>query len=435
MNSLKTFRGDSFQECLLDVYAEFGEGAKILHSREVTESRWFGLRKIRYVEITAAKPEIETVTESKLTQINNQNLDHNKNQIKPPPNATQNLTSNATQNFTPNATQNLTPNATQNFTQNATQDNSDGGSKSVKREVRGVLDQAGFVSSFFEVGNRRKDLVNFGGEVGGIGGGGIDGGNVGVEVSVGVNDGKLLRSSEELVDGWRRLCLDDMNPTLLQRNLFMMFEEIVCFGGAIELGGGCRVVALAGATGVGKTSTAVKLAAYYKLRLGYKVGLLTTDVFRIAAAEQLQRYADMLEIQFETASGADKVQTALRKLIDCDLVLVDTPGTNPLNEVKLRSINAVLRAANANEVHLLLPATSSLPVFLDTMNRFAILQPTGLTLTKLDEAVGISDVYKMLKSNRLPLKFFTLGQNIAEDIELAGAARLVSLYQQQSNKI
>jgi flagellar biosynthesis protein FlhF len=142
----------------------------------------------------------------------------------------------------------------------------------------------------------------------------------------------------------------------------------------------------------------------------------------------------MLGIQCETASGADRIQTALRKLSSCELILIDTPGTNPLNESKLRGIASVLTEANVDEVYLLLSATSSLSALLDTINRFSIVQPTGLTLTKLDEAVGISDVYKMLKMNKLPLKFFTTGQNITEDIEVASAARLASLYQQPTTE-
>ncbi|MDR1478722.1 MAG: hypothetical protein LBJ00_07245 [Planctomycetaceae bacterium] len=353
--NIKTFRGDSFQDSLDKVYAEFGEGVKILHSREVTESRWFGLCKTRYFEVTAAEPEIEIEPKIKSKQSN--------------PTA---------QKFAP----------------------------------KQIYDKSIQNNLYRESHSDNRVLIN----------------------EFNSNGGVNLSNAVEVVPigCWRRMELGEMNPTLLQRNLLMMLDEVVCFGGPIDFRSGRRITAaLVGATGVGKTSTIAKIAAYYKLHESRRVGLLTMDVFRIAAADQLQKYADMLEIQFETASGTDKIQTALRKLSDCELILIDTPGTNPINDAKLRGINSVLREVNVDEVHLLLSATSSLPVMIDTINRFSILNPTGLTLTKLDEAVGISDVYKMLKSNKLPLKFFTLGQNISEDIEVAGSARLVNLYQQQ----
>ncbi|MDR0391061.1 MAG: hypothetical protein LBH59_04070 [Planctomycetaceae bacterium] len=376
--NIKTFQGDSFQDGLDKVYAEFGERAKILHSREVVVSRWFGLRKIRYVEITAAKPDdLETEqkqkTESKAKSIylNNQNFDLNPTQNK------------STQQKT------IREPDLENY------------------NLQNKFSNKNFNATFIETNNQANRQV----------------GNR--------RRGEMFGSGVVPLGGWRRFELSDMNPTLLQRNLLMMFDEMVSFGGPIDFSSGHRVVvALVGATGVGKTSTIAKIAAYYKLRESRRVGLLTTDVFRIAAADQLQRYADMLEIQFETVSGTDRVQAALGRLVDCELILIDTPGANPLNEVKLRGINSILDEANVDEVHLLLSATSNLPVLLETINCFALLRPTGVTLTKLDEAVGISDVYKMLKSNKLPLKFFTLGQNITEDIEVAGSARLVSIYQQ-----
>jgi flagellar biosynthesis protein FlhF len=430
--NIKTFQGDSFQEGLDKVYAEFGTRAKILHSREVVQSRWFGLRKIRYVEITAAK---QDHTENENKQKNETNVETNKINFAEP-----NIEINSTTDTNTEAGTEYKPElfrlGNKNFDRNLTRNNSTTQNSSIyesdldNQNLQNKFSREHTNELFFEANNWTnnrtndqlknppqdqlsdsvQDRVRFGSGVQRVG-----------EMKIGFVP----------IGGWRRMELSELNPTLLQRNLLMLMEEFVQFGGPIDFSLGRRVVvALVGATGVGKTSTIAKLAAYYKLREGRRVGLLTSDVFRIAAVDQLQRYADMLEIEFETVSGADRVQAALRRLVGCELVLIDTPGVNPLNGVKLCGINSILGAAKANEVHLLLSVTSSLPVLLETLNRFAILCPTGVTLTKLDEAVGISEVYKMLKSNQLPLKFFTLGQNISEDIEVAGAARLVSLYQQ-----
>ncbi|MDR1485523.1 MAG: hypothetical protein LBT09_11960 [Planctomycetaceae bacterium] len=393
--NIKTFQGNSFQEGLDKVYAEFGEQAKILHSREVIESRWFGLLKKKYVEITAAEPDkFEKEFENKI-----------KNKFA---NDTKNSVENETENESLSESQS-THKSNQIFDRQPIGNKLNTNRSDYDFDLGNCNCSDG---SFFETNNRGQKTTTFPPKDQ----------RLRSDVISGLGGGVFL-------GGWRRMELCDMNPTLLQRNLLMMFDEFVCFGGAIDFSSGSRVVALVGSTGVGKTSTIAKLAAHYKLRESCRVGLLTTDVFRIAAADQLRRYADMLDVPFETVSDADRVQAALKRLGVCDLVLIDTPGMNPLNVLKLRGTDSILRNAGVDEVHLLLSATSSLPVFSEAINRFSILSPTGLTLTKLDEAVGISELYKMLKLNNLPLKFFTFGQNISEDIEVAGAARLVSLYQ------
>ena len=227
---------------------------------------------------------------------------------------------------------------------------------------------------------------------------------------------------------WRRMSSDQLNPTVLQRSLIALFEEIVSFGGPIDLSGGKRkTVALLGPTGVGKTATLAKIAAHYRLKEFKRVGFVTTDTFRVAAAEQLQKYAEMFDCPMETVPEPFRMKSALQRLADCDLVLLDTPGTNPKNAAKLRMLAAMLDAAPVDEVHLLLPAVSGAAVLVESLRRFEALVPTGLTITKLDEAVGLADLYQLLKVNRLPLRFLTMGQNVTEDIEAAGPVRLASL--------
>lgn len=223
------------------------------------------------------------------------------------------------------------------------------------------------------------------------------------------------------------MTIEQLNPTVLQRGLIDRFQKMVRFAGPIDLQPGSRrIVAFLGATGVGKTSMIAKIAAHYKLKEFKKVGLLTMDLFRIAATEQLRKYAEMLDIPLETASNPDRLAVALRRLGDCDLVLFDTPGTNPKNAAKLQMLASALDAVRPDDVFLLLSATNGLTVLNDVVRRFEPLGTTGLILTKLDETAGLVDLYQFLKTNSLPLRFFSMGQNISEDIEVAAAPRLAS---------
>ena len=74
---------------------------------------------------------------------------------------------------------------------------------------------------------------------------------------------------------------------------------------------GPHVVALIGPTGVGKTTTIAKLAANLKLREKKNVGLITLDTYRIAAVDQLKRYADIIGAPLRVVAGSDDLRAAL----------------------------------------------------------------------------------------------------------------------------
>ncbi|MDR2755924.1 MAG: hypothetical protein LBC20_09475 [Planctomycetaceae bacterium] len=227
---------------------------------------------------------------------------------------------------------------------------------------------------------------------------------------------------------WHQLTPEQLNPTVLQRSLIALFTESIRFGGPIDLLDGKRkTVAFLGLSGVGKTTTIAKIAAHYRLKEFKRVGLVTIDTFRVAATEQLGKYAEMLGLSMEIVSEPFRMKTALARLETCDLILLDTPGINPKNTIKLQTLGAMLDAAMVDEVHLLFSATTHFTALNEIFYRFEPLAPTDLTFTKLDEAVGLNDLYQFLKTNILPLRFFSLGQNISEDIEVAGPARLASL--------
>lgn len=230
------------------------------------------------------------------------------------------------------------------------------------------------------------------------------------------------------IGSWRRMTNEQLNPSVLQTSLIGKLEEIVRFSGPLNLQAKKqRLTALVGTTGVGKTSMIAKIAAHYKHREFKKVGLLTIDMFRIGAVEQLQKYAEMLELPVETVSDPSRIPNALRRLADCELILMDTPGTNPKNKARLRMIVESLEAAKADDILMVLPANASEFSLATTLRQFEMLEPTLLALTKLDESVGVADLYRFLKDCPLPLSFLCMGQNISEDIEVAGPVRLASL--------
>jgi len=223
------------------------------------------------------------------------------------------------------------------------------------------------------------------------------------------------------------------DPVLAKARIARMIEAEISIAGPIKITPGRRLVALVGPTGVGKTTTIAKLAANYRLKEQRRIGLITVDTYRIAAVEQLRTYAEIIDLPMQVVSTPDEIGEALRRMEDVDLVLMDTAGRSPRDEVKIQQLSAFLTAADADEVHLVLSSVSGSRALEQTAGRFAAVGTTALVLTKLDEAAGLGNALPLLRSSRLPLSYLTNGQNVPDDIETADARRVARLILSEEN--
>ncbi len=186
-------------------------------------------------------------------------------------------------------------------------------------------------------------------------------------------------------------------------------------------------MALVGPTGVGKTTTIAKLAANYRLKEKRRVGLITVDTYRIAAVEQLRTYADIIDLPMQVVSTPREMREAVGRMDDLDMILLDTAGRSPKDEVRIQELRAFLTEADADEVHLVLSSVASARVLEQTAERFAAVGTTALILTKLDEATGLGNILPLVRTSRLPLSYLTNGQNVPDDIEVAESMRVARL--------
>ena len=226
--------------------------------------------------------------------------------------------------------------------------------------------------------------------------------------------------------------IDDL--LMVKARLARMIESEVHVSGPIQVGapsnlgrGCCRLVALVGPTGVGKTTTIAKLAANYHLKEKRRVGLITVDTYRIAAVEQLRTYADIIDLPMQVVSTPREMREAVARMEDLDLILLDTAGRSPKDEVRIQELRAFLTEADADEVHLVLSSVASARVLEQTAERFAAVGTTSLILTKLDEATGLGNILPLVRTSRLPLSYLTNGQNVPDDIEVAESMRVARL--------
>jgi len=188
-----------------------------------------------------------------------------------------------------------------------------------------------------------------------------------------------------------------------------------------------RVAALVGPTGVGKTTTVAKLAAYAKLELKQKVALITLDTYRMAAVDQLHQYAEILQVPLHVALTVEDLRAAMRFYQDRALVLIDTPGHSPKDSEMQGQLRRFLDELPEVETHLVLSATTKPRDLADIAQRFEPLRPGRIIFTKLDETSTYGPLLTTLVRVKRPLSYLGTGQGVPQDLEMATSRRVADL--------
>lgn len=188
-----------------------------------------------------------------------------------------------------------------------------------------------------------------------------------------------------------------------------------------------RIIALVGPTGVGKTTTTAKLAAMYALNRGNKVALITMDIFRVGAVEQLKTYSRIMGIPLEVASTPKELEKAVEKHSACDLIFIDTAGRSHKDKEKLDEMKSFLEHKIPVEVYLCLSATTKDRELEEILHRFSIFQISKVVFTKIDESESLGNMVNLLMKDNLSIAYFTTGQRVPEDIEVATSAKLADM--------
>ncbi len=191
---------------------------------------------------------------------------------------------------------------------------------------------------------------------------------------------------------------------------------------------GIKMVFFLGPTGVGKTTTIAKIASIFRVDQKKKVALLTADTYRIAAAEQLRTYANILEVPFRIIYTVEEIEKAMEDFRDYDYILVDTAGHSHQNSAQKESMNKFIHSVDGKaekEVYLVLSATTKYRDLISIADAYKEMTDFKLIFTKLDETTTLGNLLNLRLYTDAELSYVTYGQNVPDDIEEFNPQRTV----------
>lgn len=190
-----------------------------------------------------------------------------------------------------------------------------------------------------------------------------------------------------------------------------------------------KVVFFVGPTGVGKTTTIAKLASYFKIQKKAKVALITSDTYRIAAAEQLRTYANILDVPLSVVYTVEEFNQAVKLFEDYDLIFVDTAGRSHKDNEQCREMyhlidDCVIGDKFVKEVYVVLSAATKYKDLLKINDVYKNIKNYSLLFTKLDETTCLGNILNMKLTANVPLSYVTSGQAVPDDISVIDAQKI-----------
>lgn len=186
------------------------------------------------------------------------------------------------------------------------------------------------------------------------------------------------------------------------------------------------ITAVVGPTGAGKTTTAAKLAASF-LKAGKRVGIISTDKYKIGAEAQITALASGMNIPVVSVGNP----AGMRQQIELwgakvDRIIIDTVGRNPKDSKAIIGIGDILSGCGREVEKLLaVSATTKVSDLFEIIGQFNMLNFNAVICTKMDETYHAGNVISALNQTGKSLAYITVGQKVTSGIERAKSDRVL----------
>ena len=188
------------------------------------------------------------------------------------------------------------------------------------------------------------------------------------------------------------------------------------------------ILALVGPTGVGKTTSAAKLAALFSLRENCRVTLLSMDCYRIGATDQLRTYARIMRLPCEIVLRKKDLADAISRHQDSDLIIIDTAGKSPYDPDHVAELKDWFASFDSIQPYLVLSASTKKEDIKTIINSYTPLDIASLIISKVDETRTYATLCQEIVASSLPVSYLACGQRVPEDFLAASRPYLHTLF-------
>lgn len=216
------------------------------------------------------------------------------------------------------------------------------------------------------------------------------------------------------------------SDTIVRNSIYSILNKYMKEPEPFSFTKGKKVIIFIGPTGVGKTTTLAKLAANMVLTEKKKVGLITSDTYRIAAVEQLKTYSEIIGVPLSIIYTPAEILNAIEGYNDKDLVLVDTAGRSHKDKYQLMELKTLIKSSIDYEVYLVISATTKFSDCIEIIKNYSFLEDYKLLFTKLDETSSFGAILNVAYVTKKPISYITTGQSVPDDIEIADNGKIVN---------
>ena len=247
---------------------------------------------------------------------------------------------------------------------------------------------------------------------------------------------KLLEN--EVSEKYANAIINDIENSMKKESnldsiLASVYQKIILKFGepeAIEDDDRRKIVFFIGPTGVGKTTTIAKLASDFKLTRSKNVAMITADTYRIAAVEQLNTYASILDVPVNVIYSPSEIVESIEELSDYQMIFVDTAGRSHKNtEQRDEIIEMISNVRNSDIdadiiIFLVMSVTTKYRDMVNICDAYKSLNAYRLLFTKLDETDSVGNILNIKLYTGAPISYTTCGQNVPDDIESVDVQKL-----------